>query len=61
MPRQLSLHVVGVAHLNKKSGSDRRFEILICPPGEGVDLMHEPSNPADPQAVAAAVYSTRGA
>ena len=58
MPRQLSLHVVGVAHLNKKGGSDRRFEILLCPPGEPIDLVPEPSNPADPQAVA--VYSARG-
>jgi len=56
--RQLSLHVVGVAHLNKKGGSDRRFEILLCPPGEPVELVPEPSNPVDPQAVA--VYSVRG-
>lgn len=56
--RQLSLHVVGVAYLNKKGGSDRRFEVLLCPPGEPVDLVPEPSNPVDPQAVA--VYSARG-
>lgn len=55
--RQLSLHVVGAAHPNKRGG-DRRFEILLCTPGEPVLLMPEPRNPADPQAVA--VFSERG-
>lgn len=55
--RQLSLHVVGAGHPNKRGG-DRRFEILLCVPGEPVDLVPEPRNPADPNAVA--VFSVRG-
>jgi len=58
MPRQLSLHVVGASHPNRKGGGDRRFEILLCPPGEPVELLPEPNNPADPQAIA--VLSARG-
>lgn len=57
MMRQLSLHVVGVGHPNKRGG-DRRFEILLCAPGEAVHLALEPKNPADPQAVA--IFSGRG-
>ena len=55
--RQLSLYVVGAGHPNKR-GCDRRFEILLCVPGEPVDLVPEPRNPADPNAVA--VFSVRG-
>lgn len=55
--RQLSLHVVGAGHPNKRGG-DRRFEILLCVPGEHIDLVLEPKNPVDPNAVA--VFSTRG-
>lgn len=55
--RQLSLHVVGAGHPNRRGG-DRRFEILLCVPGEPVHLVLEPKNPADPQAVA--VFSGRG-
>ena len=58
MPRQLSLHVVGAAFPNRKGGGDRRFEILLCAPGEPVALVPEPRNPADPNAVA--VMSSRG-
>lgn len=55
--RSLSLAVVGVIHPNKDK-SNRRFEIMLCVPGEPVDLRPEPKNPADPYAVA--VYSCRG-
>lgn len=54
--RELSLAVVGVAHDNKK-GPPRQFEIAMCKPGEPVKLVHEPRNPADPNAVA--VFSAR--
>jgi len=57
MPQQLSLAVVGADHPNKDK-SNRRFEILLCVPGEPVHLAPEPSNPADPNAVA--VLSSRG-
>lgn len=55
--RQLSLHVVGANHPNA-DGSNRRFEILLCAPGEAIELVLEPKNPADPNAVA--VFSIRG-
>ena len=57
MPSELSLAVVGAAHPNP-DGSDRRFEILLCAPGEPVELRPEPRNKADPHAIA--VYSARG-
>jgi hypothetical protein len=57
--RQLSLSVVGVDYPNRKrKGPGRRFEIELCKPGEAVELVPEPSNPADPRAVA--VLSSRG-
>ncbi len=56
--RQLSLHVVGASHPNRKGGVDRRFEMLLCVPGEPVELVPEPHNPVDPNAVA--VLSARG-
>lgn len=52
----MSLAVVGVAHDNKK-GPPRQFEIAMCTPGEPVKLVHEPRNPADPNAIA--VFSVR--
>lgn len=55
--KQLSLHVVGANHPNA-DGSNRRFEILLCVPGEKIELVPEPKNPADPNAVA--VFSVRG-
>lgn len=55
--KQLSLHVVGANHPNT-DGSNRRFEILLCAPGETVELLPEPKNPVDPNAVA--VFSARG-
>lgn len=55
--RQLSLHVVGADHPNRKGGANRRFEILLRAPGEAVTLVPEPTNPVDPQAIA--VFSAR--
>ncbi|WP_230189320.1 HIRAN domain-containing protein [Sphingobium sp. CECT 9361] len=57
--RQLSLAVVGAQFSNANAkGPTRLFEIRICAPGEHVDLIPEPRNPADPRAIA--VYSCRG-
>ncbi len=57
MPTELSLAIVGAAHANA-DGSNRRFEILLCAPGETVALVPEPRNKADPHAIA--VFSARG-
>ena len=57
MPSELSLAVVGAAHPNA-DGSDRRFEILLCAPGEPIELRPEPTNRADPNAIG--VFSSRG-
>lgn len=57
MPRELSLAVVGAGYDNK-TGPKRTFEIALCLPGERVELVPEPKNPADPNAVA--VFSARG-
>lgn len=54
---QHTLPVVGLDHPNKR-GPARRFEIALCVPGEAVNLLPEPDNPADPCAVA--VFSLRG-
>ena len=53
----MSLAVVGADHANR-DGSDRRFEILVCKPGEMVELRPEPRNRHDSRAVA--VFSVRG-
>jgi hypothetical protein len=53
----MSLAVVGADHANR-DGSDRRFEILLCKPGEAVELRPEPRNRHDGRAVA--VFSSRG-
>ncbi|WP_443020064.1 HIRAN domain-containing protein [Sphingobium sp. Cam5-1] len=53
----MSLVIVGADHPNKDK-SNRRFEILVCKPGEEMHLVPEPKNPVDPQAVA--VFSARG-
>jgi hypothetical protein len=58
MPRpDFSLDVVG-ADFPNAGGGNRRFEILLCEHGETIDLVLEPKNPADPNAVA--VFSARG-
>lgn len=55
--RDLSLAIVGIAYPNR-DGSNRQFEVAMCTPGEPVALVPEPSNKADPAAIA--VYSVRG-
>lgn len=53
----ISLAVVGADYPNE-DGSDRRFELALCSPGEAVELRPEPRNRADPRAIA--VFSCRG-
>ena len=54
----ISLAVVGVAFANAdKSKSNRRFEIILCKPGEPVDLRPEPKNRYDERAIG--VWSMR--
>ncbi len=55
--RHRSVPIVGIDYPNKR-GPTRRFELQLCAPGEAVDLVPEPDNPADKYAVA--VYSCRG-
>lgn len=57
MPQELSLAVVGALHPNA-DGSNRQFEIRMLNPGDPISLVPEPSNKADPSAVA--VFSVRG-
>lgn len=57
MPAELSLAVVGAEHPNK-DGGNRRSEIIFCDRGEPVELVPEPKNKVDPQAVM--VLSARG-
>lgn len=62
MPRQLSLAVKGVDLANSKPARQgkipRRFEVAACRPGEPVELVLEPDNPHDPQAIL--ILSARG-
>nr|WP_047168252.1 HIRAN domain-containing protein [Sphingomonas sp. Y57] len=62
MPRQLSLAVRGADFANNKPKAQgsvpRRFEIATCRPGEPVELVLEPDNPHDPQAIL--ILSARG-
>jgi hypothetical protein len=53
----VTLAVVGAPFPNQ-DGSDRRFEIRLCAPGEHIDLRPEPKNRLDERAVA--VFSCRG-
>jgi len=53
----LTLAVVGADYLNKR-GPTRRSELALCAPGEVVELVLEPENPKDENAIA--VYSCRG-
>lgn len=53
----ITLAVVGAPFPNK-DGSDRRFEIRLCRPGEPIELRPEPKNRKDPRAIA--VFSERG-
>lgn len=54
----LSLAVVGAAHLNA-DGSNRQFEILLCEPGDPIELVPEPKNKFDEHAIA--VFTATGA
>lgn len=53
----MTLAVVGVDFPNRK-GPTRKFELMLCIPGEPVELRPEPRNPADERAIA--VFSARG-
>lgn len=53
----MSLAVVGVHHPNRDK-SNRQFEMLLCEPGDPVQLRPEPKNPRDANAIA--VISERG-
>jgi hypothetical protein len=46
----LTLAVVGADHPNKR-GPTRRFGIAVSAPGDPIELVLEPKNPADPNAV----------
>jgi len=56
---ELTLSIVGIDFPNAdRSKSNRRMEVMLCTPGEPVDLRREPKNPHDANAVA--VFSLRG-
>lgn len=54
---EFSTAVVGIQYPNTDK-SDRRYEALLCKPGDEVRLVAEPRNKYDPRAVA--VVSERG-
>ncbi|MGY2735191.1 HIRAN domain-containing protein [Sphingomonas sp. UYP23] len=57
--RELSLAVVGIGYDNdRKSKGDRRFEMMLCAPGDPIELRREPKNKHDKHAVA--VFTERG-
>lgn len=53
----MSLQIKGLGFPNR-DGSDRRFEVLLCQPGEAVELRLEPKNKHDPLAIG--IFSIRG-
>ena len=56
---ELTLAVVGIDFPNAdKSGSSRRMELMLCRPGDPVELRPEPKNEHDSYAVG--VWSERG-
>jgi hypothetical protein len=55
--KEFSTAVVGLQYPNADKG-DRRFEAILCKPGDEVYLVPEPQNKYDPRAVA--VVSERG-
>ncbi len=56
---ELTLSIVGIDFPNTdRSKSNRRMEVMLCTPGEPVELRREPKNPHDANAVA--VFSMRG-
>lgn len=59
MADELTVAVVGIDFPNAdKTKSNRRMELLLCPPGEPVELVLEPKNPYDSNAIS--VWSARG-
>lgn len=54
---QRTMSVVGVDFPNEDGGVGRRFEITMCSPAELVQLVPEPTNPADEHAIA--VFTAR--
>ncbi len=54
---EFSVAVVGIQYPNADK-SDRRFEALLCAPGEEMHLVREPKNKFDQQAIG--VWSRRG-
>lgn len=54
---EFSLAVVGINYPNA-DGTNRRFELALCVPGEPAHLVLDPKNKHDPDAVA--VLSARG-
>ncbi len=48
---ELTLAVVGIDFLNA-NGSNRRFEIALCSPGDPIELRPEPENKYDHSAIA---------
>lgn len=56
---ELTLSIVGIDFPNPdKSGSSRRMEIMMCHPGDSVELRPESKNAFDANAIA--VWSERG-
>ncbi len=56
---ELTTSIVGIDFPNEdKSKSNRREEIMLCAPGDPVELRPEPKNPYDSNAIA--VWSERG-
>jgi len=53
----VSLAVVGI-EFDNADGSNRRFALSLCDPGDPIELRREPTNPADEHAVA--VHSANG-
>ena len=53
----MSLAVIGADYPDAR-GPTRRFEMVLCAPGELIELRREPKHPADSRAIG--VYSVRG-
>lgn len=57
MPKELSIVIKGAMHDNT-DGTNRLFEIAMLNPGDPVELVPEPKNKHDPNAIA--IFSARG-
>jgi hypothetical protein len=55
--QELTLAVVGIDFPNE-NGTNRRSEAMMTPPGAAIDLIPEPKNKHDPNAIA--VFSAQG-